>query len=777
MERFSTTSPRLVEDLVRLAARLPAPHLLAAALCSGLSAALLWRPPSLLAGAAAAALAVVTVTTAAAARWRVVGLALAVFLAGLTWGALRLGELDRSELTGEIGRAALARVEVTGPPRRSEFGLRVPIRVLRFDEIEPDERARLDLPLGRAPPQGAILELVAAVRRPRAAEADGEFDEAAYLRRQGVHVVLASSWFRIVGRRGGVAGVADRLRRTLSQSIAPGVEGERRAVIAGVALGDDDALDPELRDDFRASGLYHLLAVSGQNVGYVTAGVLVLAWILGLPRWAGHLGAVAAVVGYVLAVGWQPSVVRAGVAGVLASLAWLASRPADRWYFLLVGAALLLAWNPYTLLEPGFELSFAAVAAIFLAVPRLEQRLEGYPLPRLLAAALAVSVACGAATAPILWLHFGAVPLFSAVSNAAAAPVVAPLLGIALAAAAVAPVVPSAAIALGWVNGWLAAYLAGCARLVGGVPYAQISSLTALGAVALVLAFVGAALRLRPPRGPRLVALAGLAAVLVGAWTLRPDQALPPPEGLRVTFLDVGQGDAVLLQVREGAVLVDQGPPEGEVARQLEDLGIRRLAALVLTHPQRDHVGGAADVLEEVRVDFALDPRLTAESPHQEEALAEAKERRVPIVAARAGQSYRLGRLRLRVLWPDGGGPPGEDPNNRAIVLLASFGSVDVLLTADAESPVTLPLQPPPAEILKVAHHGSADPGLPALLDRVEPRVAVISVGEGNDYGHPAPSTLAALANVDGLSLYRTDEDGRVVVETDGKRIAVEEEA
>src|SRR5688572_2436530 len=173
--------------------------------------------------------------------------------------------------------------------------------------------------------------------------------------------------------------------------------------------------------------------------------VILLAWTLGFPRWIGEIGALGAVFAYVLAVGWQPSVVRAGVAGGLASLAWLASRPSDRWYFLLVGAAVLLGWNPYSLLDPGFQLSFAAVAAIFVLVPRIDRRLEGYPLPGRLAAVVSVSAACGLATAPILWLHFGAIPVYSVLANALAAPVVAPLLGLALAAATLHPVLPAAA--------------------------------------------------------------------------------------------------------------------------------------------------------------------------------------------------------------------------------------------------------------------------------------------------------------------------------------------
>jgi competence protein ComEC len=409
-------------------------------------------------------------------------------------------------------------------------------------------------------------------------------------------------------------------------------------------------------------------------------------------------------------------------------------------------------------------------------VPPLERRLEGYPLPRPLRLVVAVSVACGIATAPILMGHFGAAPVFSILSNALAAPVVAPLLALALGAAALAPIVPSAAAALAWLAGWLAAYLAACARLVGGLPHAQAGSWAALLALAGAVGFAWLLLRLPPPRGRRSLVLVALVAALVVAWRSRPEHAPPPPAGLRLTFLDVGQGDAVLLQVREGAVLVDQGPPEAEVAGQLRDLGIRRVSALVLTHPQRDHVGGAADVLEEIDVDVVLDPRLPVPSPYEHEALAEAREREVRIVTGRAGRVLRLGRLRLRLLWPDAPGPPGDDPNNRAIVLVASYGRVDALLTADAETNITLPLRPPPVEILKVAHHGSADTGLSALLGLVRPEVAVISVGDANDYGHPAPSTLAALARFPGLDVFRTDEDGRITIESDGTRYSVQEE-
>jgi competence protein ComEC len=216
------------------------------------------------------------------------------------------------------------------------------------------------------------------------------------------------------------------------------------------------------------------------------------AWLAGIPRLVGQLAALGSIAAYVLAVGAQPSVVRAGIAGALGSIAWLLARDRDRWWFLLVGAFVLLAWNPYTLFDAGFQLSFAAVAAIFTLAPRFGRALEGYPVPAKAAGFLAISTACGLATAPILWLQFHAVPVLAVPANALAGPVVAPLLGLALAAAAVHPVAPSAAAALTWLAGWCAAYLAFCARVIGGLPFAQVRSGWAAAVIGLCAAWAGA---------------------------------------------------------------------------------------------------------------------------------------------------------------------------------------------------------------------------------------------------------------------------------------------
>jgi competence protein ComEC len=193
-----------------------------------------------------------------------------------------------------------------------------------------------------------------------------------------------------------------------------------------------------------------------------------------------------------------------------------------------------------------------------------------------------------------------------------------------------------------------------------------------------------------------------------------------------------------------------------------------------MTHPQRDHVGGAAEVLKKLSVGAVLDPAIPGDSPDERAARTAAREHGVRIIVARAGESFRIGSLRLRLLWPDRPGTSGDDPNDHAVVLVASYGQTDALFTADAESDVTGRLTLPPVEILKVAHHGSADAGLADELKDLRPRIAVISVGAGNDYGHPTPSTLATLGAAPGLAVYRTDVDGRIVVESDGRRISVQ---
>ena len=630
------------------------PAVLVGSICVGLALSI-WIAAPLVVSIALAACAL-GVALARDGTARLAALALALAAVGLGWGSLRMDALRESVLADELGETGVAEVVTLSPARSSPWSTRVIAVTRSFRHADVRERVLLVLPVGRSPPpRGSILEASVRVTEPRPTE-DG-FDERAWLARQGIHVVLEASSWRELGRRGGLAGLGDMLRDRIEAAVSRGTDGVRRGIVLGVVLGEDEGLPADVQGDFRASGLYHLLAVSGQNVAFLAGGIYALGWLLRLSKTVRELTIVTVIATYVLAVGWQPSVVRAGVAGALASLAWLVARPTDRWHFLAVGALVLMAWMPTAVLDPGFQLSFAAVAAIFVAVPRLRRRLEGYPIPSAVSDALAVALACSLVTSPIVLFHFGEAPVYTVLANVVAF-VAAPLvLGFGLLAAVVDPVSPSAATGLSSLAGLAAAWLELCARVFAGLPSATVGTGTMIAAGLVlsgaVLAIRGLRGRLGPiPPAPAAIALGGLAVVVAAAWLTRAEPVRAAPSGLRVTFLDVGQGDAILLETPHARVLVDQGPPEGDAAQQLVSMGISSLTALVLTHPQRDHVGDAADVIRRVRVGRVLHPGLAATGPEHEEALRAASSRGVPVGVVRSGSTFRAAGLRLRALWP-----------------------------------------------------------------------------------------------------------------------------
>jgi len=309
----------------------------------------------------------------------------------------------------------------------------------------------------------------------------------------------------------------------------------------------------------------------------------------------------------------------------------------------------------------------------------------------------------------------------------------------------------------------LLAYVAQVASWCAAPEWAELE--VHLSGLGLLVAYVGLGVGVLCCRlWPRQVAALGA----IGLACLLPlpnwggAEAGPPP-GLQVDVLDVGQGDAILFRPAGApAVLVDGGPPGDGLARQLEAAGVDRLGAAIATHDQSDHVGGIEELLGEVPVERLVYARLGRELIARA-AAAGARPERVA-----AGSELRSGRLRLRVLWPPGellGGGPPADPNQTALVIEARWRDFSMLLTADAEAEA-VPIEAGHLDVLKVAHHGSDDAGLGALLDRIRPQLAVISVGAGNSYGHPTAQTLATLAR-HGVPALRTDEDGAIEIDVE----------
>jgi competence protein ComEC len=393
-------------------------------------------------------------------------------------------------------------------------------------------------------------------------------------------------------------------------------------------------------------------------------------------------------------------------------------------------------------------------------------------LPEPVRTVAALTVAATLATAPLMAFHFERVSAAALPANLAALPAI-PLVmwtGMLSAAAAQVWIVP--AELLNALNGFFLAYIAAVAhwgaRLPGAVLELRIGGPAQLAlAYATFAGVLGAAWRARAALRRRAALIGACALVAAAGGVLLEPGTTAAPREFTVTFLDVGQGDAILVQAPGGyAALVDGGPAEADVTSDLRARGVTRLDLVVLTHAQEDHQGGLEAVLAGFPVEVLLDGGHPSDGPDHRRVVALARAHDVQVVPAAAGQRFRLGRfLRLDVLAPRSALEPahGLDPNVRAAVLQVSYRGLDVLLTADAESEATAGLALRRVEVLKVAHHGSADEGTRALLERLRPAAAVILVGAENRYGHPHPATLAALrAAVP--RVYRTDRDGAVTL-------------
>jgi competence protein ComEC len=620
-------------------------------------------------------------------------------------------------------------------------------------------------------------------------------------RRRNAHALLRATAIRATGRRrGGLLGGLDAVRGRTERALTSAVPPPQGALARGMVLGQDGALTEGVREDFRVTGLAHLVAASGANVLLLATLVLAIGTALGLGLSARLWLAMALVAAYVPLAGAGPSVQRAGVMGAVGLIAALAGRPSSRWYALLLAASVTLAWNPRAAQDPGWQLSFAAVLAMLALAAPLTARLRRARVARGLAEALAVTVAATLGTAPLIALQFERLSVVSLPVNLLAAPAVAPVMWLGTIAGALGQLAPWLAAPFAAVASLPLAYLTWLAERAAALPFAELrlGSPGPLG-VAAVYGAAGAgglawrSLRVRREgreRSPSsrarrraclAVAVAGVAAALVLA--ARPPA---PPRDLTISFLDIGQGDATLIQHGRAAVLVDTGPPGGPILARLREAGVRRLDLLVATHAALDHDGAAAAVLDEIPVGMVLDgeeataPGSTplASGPFGARATASiatlAARRRVPRTPSDAGQVLTVGALELRVLWPrrDPPAPPGAEPNDRATVIHLHDGEFDLLLTADAESNVTAGLDLPPIDALKVAHHGSDDPGLADLLRRLRPRVAIVECGARNLYGHPTPATVAALRAAVPI-VRRTDRDGTVRLRVHDGRMTV----
>ncbi len=724
---------------------------LAAAFGAGLAAA-----PSLTLAAACAAWALAAAAglgLVALARPRAASGGLLVAVAAL--GALR--GLAAPPPVDDVARLALPRTaRVEGRLADEPLGwtaerTRLVVAVERVDGQPRSGTIQLTA-YGAAPPlaEGQRVTAEARLDRPVGFRNPGTYDYAERLARLGIAVVGTARADRLVAPEAEPPWHA-RVKRAAVAAMREALPPVSAALLAGLLLGERTDLPPDVDAAFRRAGVYHVLAVSGFNVALVASSAWTLLALARLPRRAASLGALAVVLGFAVVVGPQPSVLRATIMATIVLGALVLEREAAVLNSLALAALVILALRPGDLHDPGFQLSFAATAGIVLA-----------PMPRsTLAAAVAVSLAAQLAVLPIALAHFNQVSTIGVVANLAVVPLagVATVLGlVGVAAGAASALLAGWLFAAAWPVLLLLRWAVALAAAVpGAVLHLPAPGPAAIAGYAVALALGLAAWHARQTRrtlaGRLAVAAAALAlgSVLLALWPM-----LRPADGrLRVSVLDVGQGDAIVIEGPDGrAVVVDAGAGgawrldagERVVAPFLWNRGIRRLAAAVVTHADLDHAGGMAAIRALFTVDDAWD-------------------------AAPGRSPLALGGA---VLTPLATAATGR--NDAARVVRLDFGVVSVLLASDIEGPGEQALlasgAPLGATVLKVAHHGSRTSSGAPFLAAVRPAVAVISVGARNTYGHPDAGVVGRLAD-GGAVLYRTDRDGAVLLESDGRALDV----
>ncbi|PPS73066.1 hypothetical protein BV882_16585 [Streptomyces sp. 46] len=609
----------------------------------------------------------------------------------------------------------------------------------------------------------------------------------------------------VVGGPSGPQRLAGRLRAGLREA-TDGLPADARALLPGLVVGDTSRITPELEEAFKETDLTHTLAVSGANF------TILLALLLGPPGLAQHverrglaprLGVSlrgTAVLGGVLSLGFvvvcrpDPSVVRAAACGAVALLALATGRRRSMIPALATAVVLLVLYDPWLARSYGFLLSVVATGALLTLAPRWSAGLRRRGVPPRWAEALGAAAAAQALCAPVVAVLSARVSLVAVPCNLLAEFAIAPATVLGFAALATAPVAMPVAKALAWCAHWPAEWIAGIARFGAALPGGGVDWPGSWTGAALLLSVILALVLV----GRRLLGhpwWCGVCGVLLLLVVVQPPPLTRvvtgwPPPGWRLVMCDVGQGDALVLAAGEGAgVVVDAGPDPRLVDHCLRSLGISRIPLVVLTHFHADHVAGLPGVLRGRAVGAIETTGL--EEPAEQAAFVRrlAAARRIPVTRAAVGEQRRTGKLSWQVVWPPPGPPPDsppgvpprvlpgvlsahpvpEGPNDASVALLVRSAGLRLLLLGDLEPPAQRALARSPAaealegvDVLKVAHHGSAyqDPG---LIRRAAPRLALISCGEENSYGHPAPGTVAAL-RAGGAAVLRTDRDGALAV-------------
>lgn len=727
-----------------------------------------------------------------------------IVVLGILLQTLQRSDFQRRELTSTVANewvglfgsiesepvrqdSRITYVVVTDSIARQEAIVPVSRRIMVVQYLANGEHPSENLLLGRRVKVEGILSPFPFQRNP------GEFDYAKYLALQEIEgVVVVKGKHHITGLGNSTVRSLRTYLYTVQHALHQSIDdlhGPRHSsFLKGIVFGYRGEIPADVKQSFIDTGTIHILAVSGSNVAFVAFILYSFFGFLRLSRRIVGVLTILGLVSYMVITGSSPSVVRATIMAIVIICGTLFERKADIYNSISVAALLLLFWNTENLFDVGFQLSFAAVLSIVFFYPRLELLVKRIPekyeeIKRIdvVFKLFAVSLAAQLGTIPFIVYYFGRISIVSLVANI----VVVPMSGLStfIAAAEIGFSFLSHGIAhlYAAANDFLVWFLLGFVKQAASVSFAYLETWQMSPAVAIAYyAFVLGVFHIHRAHIRTWMLILVLA---VGNGVLCADIWSAAHSILRVTCIDVGQGDALLLDFPNGKrMLIDAGPSSRRfdagartIVPLLKRKGVARLDYFLITHRHSDHIGGAASVLQSLQIDTLLAASPDSGGGWGKRIFEIAKMRNVWIKILNTGQQIQIDdRVRLYVLNPSAGEAKEETHNNTSIVLKVVYGGSSILLEGDAEAAVEKRMAARygvflASDAFKAGHHGSASSTCEEFIGTVRPRTAIISVGTNNGFGHPSRSTLQMLAR-HSIDVHRTDKSGAVILESDGIR-------
>jgi len=622
---------------------------------------------------------------------------------------------------------------------------------------------------------GELVEFQGRLEKPLPQVNPGGFSEREYWRQKGVGYKLSAiKEGEVLAKAQGFKKYTALVREKIYGLINNSLPQEEAGMLLGLLLGDKKAIDSDFYSTAQKMGIAHVFAVSGLHVGVVLVFYLLAVRFFKLSSNASLGGAVILLGSYSLLAGFTPSVVRASIMGILGLLAvkWLKFK--DFYTILAAAAFLIILADPLSLFTIGFQLSFITTWGLFYFLPLARKMLSF--LPEKVALIFAVPVAAQLASLPITLYHFNTLSLWAPLMNLIVVPVVSFLVPLLFAALLLALVWVKLAQPFIFLAGGIAyilfRFIEYFTRIFseGNIYLAQ-PSLLLIGFYYLFLTSLREWERFREKFSLKLkltVIFVVLLLFIIGT--------MPRPVPLEVAFLDVGQGDGAVLKTPfKQYVVIDGGPGPAAVSQYLRYQGANKVALIILSHPDADHINGLYQVMKDFTVENLLIPPDVEQSQELRalKVLAQAKKTR--IIEGKEGVVLKLRPgVTFQVLAPEPHTIENSDSNNASLIVNCTYGKQDFLFTGDIDKEIIEKLLPlnREIEVIKIPHHGSRGSYSADFYQELSPAIAVISAGRGNRYGHPHAEVIQGLEER-GTTIYRTDKQGAVIFSTDGEDIWV----